>query len=205
MHELGFWKQSSEQTWEHQVYVLDCTTAWVCSDVPDAMLVKAQAASNCREGLQNRERDKDKWSTWEKKKKNIDSVSHMTRVVLVVSIQTVHQDGQNTRLDQVVYGRVAVTRQQLPARWGQQYSTVIEETLTKHWTVITKHHDEYEPLLTWRPERRWAECPGYHWSHSTNIHRDQTPHYTDKHSCSVQAISSRLLGWISWNVHVNES
>lgn len=143
----------------------------------------------------------------EKKKKNnnIDSVSHMTRVVLVVSIQTVHQDGQNTRLDQVVYGRVAVTRQQLPARWGQQYSTVIEETLTKHWTVITKHHDEYEPLLTWRPERRWAECPGYHWSHSTNIHRDQTPHYTDKHSCSVQAISSRLLGWISWNVHVNES
>lgn len=31
-----------------------CTTAWVCSDVPDAMLVKAQHASNCSEGLYKR-------------------------------------------------------------------------------------------------------------------------------------------------------
>lgn len=46
---------------EHQVNVLDCTTACVCSDVPDAMLVRAQAASNCREGLQNRERET-KWA-----------------------------------------------------------------------------------------------------------------------------------------------
>lgn len=28
-------------------YLLDWTTAWVCSEVPDAMLVRAQAASNC--------------------------------------------------------------------------------------------------------------------------------------------------------------
>ena len=33
-------------------YVLDCTTAWVCSEVPEAMLVKAQAASNWRDGLE---------------------------------------------------------------------------------------------------------------------------------------------------------
>lgn len=32
-------------------HLLDCTTAWVCKEVPDAMLVKAQAASNCKEGL----------------------------------------------------------------------------------------------------------------------------------------------------------
>lgn len=32
-------------------YVLDWTTAWVCSEVPEAILVKAQAASNWREGL----------------------------------------------------------------------------------------------------------------------------------------------------------
>lgn len=34
------------------IYLLDCTTAWVCAEVPDAMLVNAQAASNCNEGLQ---------------------------------------------------------------------------------------------------------------------------------------------------------
>lgn len=28
-----------------------CTTACVCADVPDAMLVKAHAASNCNAGL----------------------------------------------------------------------------------------------------------------------------------------------------------
>lgn len=32
-------------------YLLDCTTAWVCAEVPDAMLVNAHAASNCNEGL----------------------------------------------------------------------------------------------------------------------------------------------------------
>lgn len=32
-------------------HLLDWTTAWVCSEVPDAMLVSAQAASNCRDGL----------------------------------------------------------------------------------------------------------------------------------------------------------
>lgn len=31
------------------------TTAFVCSEVPEAMFVKAQAASNWREGLQNKE------------------------------------------------------------------------------------------------------------------------------------------------------
>lgn len=31
--------------------LLDCTTAWVCAEVPDAILVSAQAASNCNEGL----------------------------------------------------------------------------------------------------------------------------------------------------------
>ena len=30
---------------------LASTTAWVCCDVPEAILVKAQAASNCKEGL----------------------------------------------------------------------------------------------------------------------------------------------------------
>lgn len=34
-----------------EVNLLDLTTAWVCADVPEAMLVKAQAASNWREGL----------------------------------------------------------------------------------------------------------------------------------------------------------
>lgn len=33
------------------VNLLDLTTAWVCADVPEAMLVSAQAASNWREGL----------------------------------------------------------------------------------------------------------------------------------------------------------
>lgn len=36
---------------ERGVDLLDLTTAWVCADVPEAMLVRAQAASNCREGL----------------------------------------------------------------------------------------------------------------------------------------------------------
>ncbi len=44
--------------------------------------------------------------------------------------------------------------QQDASHSSKSHTTVIEETLTKHWTVITKHHDEYEPLLTWRPERR---------------------------------------------------
>lgn len=35
-------------------YLLDCTTACVCSEVPEAMLVKAQAASNCKDGLQDK-------------------------------------------------------------------------------------------------------------------------------------------------------
>lgn len=37
-------------------HLLDLTTACVCADVPDAMLVKAQAASNCNEGLMKKER-----------------------------------------------------------------------------------------------------------------------------------------------------
>lgn len=98
---------------EHQVNVLDCTTACVCSDVPDAMLVRAQAASNCREGLQNRERQNEHQINMYKTRA---PHTGMTRVLLVISVQTVHQDGQNPRLDQVVNGRVAVTRQQLPAR-----------------------------------------------------------------------------------------
>lgn len=32
--------------------LLDLTTACVCAEVPDAMLVKAQAASNCNDGLE---------------------------------------------------------------------------------------------------------------------------------------------------------
>lgn len=35
-------------------YSLDWTTACVCSDVPDAMFVKAHAASNCKEGLRTK-------------------------------------------------------------------------------------------------------------------------------------------------------
>lgn len=38
-------------SFEYLKHLLDCTTAWVCKEVPDAMLVKAQAASNCKEGL----------------------------------------------------------------------------------------------------------------------------------------------------------
>jgi hypothetical protein len=30
------------------------TTAWVCSEVPEAMFVSAQAASNCNAALQNK-------------------------------------------------------------------------------------------------------------------------------------------------------
>lgn len=33
---------------------LDWTTAWVCSEVPEAMFVRAHAASNCKEGLQRK-------------------------------------------------------------------------------------------------------------------------------------------------------
>lgn len=36
--------------------LLDWTTACVCSEVPDAMFVKAHAASNCKEGLQNKKK-----------------------------------------------------------------------------------------------------------------------------------------------------
>lgn len=94
--------------------------------------------------------------------------TRMTRVLLVISVQTVHQDGQNPRLDQVVNGRVTVTRQQLPARWGQRYFTqVIHVSLVLVVSGIS--YETLEPSLTWRPERRWAECPGYRWSHSTNM------------------------------------
>lgn len=185
MHELGVWNQSSEQTWEHQVYVLDCTTAWVCSDVPDAMLVKAQAASNCREGLQNRERDKDKWSTWEKymwnKKKK--TVTGRTCRLYPDSAPgwAEYQTWSGRQWEGCGHSTAASCKRRSTILNRMRHTAIShilqsEETLTKHWTVITKHHDEYEPLLTWRPERRWAECPGYHWSHSTNIHRDQTPH-----------------------------
>lgn len=34
-----------------QQHSLDLTTACVCSEVPEAILVKAHAASNCNEGL----------------------------------------------------------------------------------------------------------------------------------------------------------
>lgn len=37
---------------EREVHLLDWTTAWVCSEVPEAILVRAQAASNWRDGLQ---------------------------------------------------------------------------------------------------------------------------------------------------------
>jgi len=39
---------------EFGVNLLDLTTAWVCADVPEAMLVRAQAASNWREGLRDK-------------------------------------------------------------------------------------------------------------------------------------------------------
>lgn len=42
------------------VNLLDLTTAWVCADVPEAMLVRAQAASNWRLGLYDKE-TKTKW------------------------------------------------------------------------------------------------------------------------------------------------
>lgn len=42
-------KESRGSVWQNDI--LDWTTAWVCSEVPDAMLVRAQAASNWREGL----------------------------------------------------------------------------------------------------------------------------------------------------------
>lgn len=45
----------SKQAWPNNL--LDLTTACVCADVPDAMLVKAQAASNCNEGLMKKERN----------------------------------------------------------------------------------------------------------------------------------------------------
>lgn len=35
------------------MHLLDWTTAWVCSEVPEAILVRAQAASNWRDGLQS--------------------------------------------------------------------------------------------------------------------------------------------------------
>lgn len=38
--------------------LLDWTTACVCSEVPEAMFVKAQAASNCKEGLQSKGKKK---------------------------------------------------------------------------------------------------------------------------------------------------
>ena len=41
-------------------YVLDCTTACVCSEVPEAMLVRAQAASNWRDGLGRQERERER-------------------------------------------------------------------------------------------------------------------------------------------------
>lgn len=44
------------------VDLLDLTTAWVCADVPEAMLVRAQAASNCKEGLRG-ERERKQIST----------------------------------------------------------------------------------------------------------------------------------------------
>jgi hypothetical protein len=31
------------------------TTAWVCAEVPDAMFVNAQAASNCKAGLKQQQ------------------------------------------------------------------------------------------------------------------------------------------------------
>lgn len=36
--------------------LLDWTTACVCSEVPEAMFVKAHAASNCKEGLQSKKK-----------------------------------------------------------------------------------------------------------------------------------------------------
>lgn len=40
-------------TWINNPYSPALTTAFVCSEVPEAMFVKAQAASNWREGLQS--------------------------------------------------------------------------------------------------------------------------------------------------------
>lgn len=49
------------------------TTAWVCSEVPEAMLVRAQAASNWREGLQ-------KW--WEHSECDLASMSSQSMIHL---------------------------------------------------------------------------------------------------------------------------
>lgn len=43
--------------------LLDWTTACVCSEVPEAIFVNAQAASNCKEGLQSKKKKK-KTVTW---------------------------------------------------------------------------------------------------------------------------------------------
>lgn len=110
--------------------------------------------------------------------------TRMTRVLLVISVQTVHQDGQNPRLDQVVYGRVAVTRQQLPAKWGQQYYFTHFIYVSLVLVVSRNSFKTLELLLTWRPEQRWAECPGYHWSHSTN--NDHTHRYMKTNSNMFQ-------------------
>lgn len=53
-------------------HVLDSTTAWVCSEVPDAMLVRAQAASNWREGLQEGKEGERYRGRWSKVKSSFD-------------------------------------------------------------------------------------------------------------------------------------
>lgn len=49
---------TNNQTIKCKVNLRDLTTAWVCADVPEAMLVRAQAASNWREGLWQRKQIK---------------------------------------------------------------------------------------------------------------------------------------------------
>lgn len=81
--------QKNPEEW----HILDWTTAWVCSEVPDAMLVRAQAASNWREGL--REKDEDEAVEVKRSPMIHIKVQHLP----VISVQAVDQFRKDARFD----------------------------------------------------------------------------------------------------------
>lgn len=108
-------------------HIPDWTTAWVCSEVPEAILVRAQAASNWREGLQDTERE-----TWMKQSKT----SHDSCVVSwlpVISVQAFHQFRKDARFDEIINRGVTVTWQQLPRKASTSLITYLATHNLNHY------------------------------------------------------------------------
>lgn len=69
--------------------------------------------------------------------------NRITACLLVISVQAVDQYRKDPRLNQVIYGRVTVTGQQLPTKTKRKQRTLLIHTF---WHNFTDTYQQDEPI-----------------------------------------------------------